>query len=440
MPVPGSSPDPAAGSASGAPSRDPRVAVERAFRDERGRVLASLIRALGDFDRAEEALGEATLAAVETWPRDGVPESPAAWLHAVARRRAIDRLRRERRRTGGDAALAALPDERSDPIAAVDAALDLPVGDDRLRLIFTCCHPALARDAQVALTLRTLGGLETEEIARAFLVPVETLAQRLVRAKKKIREARIPYRVPTAEMLPERLASVLAVIYLVFNEGYAASAGETYLREELCEEAIRLARLLAELLPAEPETEALAALLLLQHSRRRARVDADGSPVLLEEQDRALWDPAAIAEGRERLARARAAERSASRAPGSHRLQAEIAAVHAAAARPEETDWPRIVLLHGALLEIHPSPVVALSRAAALAMAEGPAAGLAEIGRVAAAAGGALDGYRYLHSARGELLRRLGRAEEARAAFERALALTENAAERRHLERRIAEA
>jgi len=415
-------------------------ALERAFREERGRVLASLIRSLGDFDRAEEALGEAFAAAVETWPRDGVPESPAAWLHTVAKRRAIDRVRRDRRSEGA-AALAGIADERSDPVLALDAALDSsrqwPGEDDRLRLIFTCCHPALAPEARVALTLRTLGGLSTEEIARAFLVPVETLAQRLVRAKKKIREARIPYRAPTPEMLPERLPSVLAVLYLVFNEGYAASAGESYLRDELCEEAIRLARLLAELLPAEPEPHALAALLLLQHSRRNARVDAEGLPVLLEEQDRALWDRDAIAEGLDRLARARGAERAAGRAPGSHRLQAEIAAVHAAARRAEVTDWPRIVLLHEALLAIHPSPVVALARAAALAMAEGPERGLAELDRVAEESGGALDGYRYLHSARGELLRRLGREEEARAAFARAIELTENAAERRHLERRI---
>jgi RNA polymerase sigma-70 factor (ECF subfamily) len=409
-------------------------AIERAYREEWGCVLATLIRTLGDFDLAEEALQEAFTAALETWPRDGVPEVPAAWLLAVSRRKAIDRLRREKRRRGDDATLEGIPDGRSDPIPAIDERLDQSLGDDRLRLIFTCCHPALAREAQVALTLRTLGGLETEEIARAFLLPKETLAQRLVRAKKKIREARIPYRVPSDDLLPERLPAVLAVVYLIFNEGYAASSGGSWIRGDLCEEAIRLSRLLLQLMPGEPEVFGLAALVLLQHSRCRARVADDGVPVLLEDQDRGQWDRTAISEGVGYLLRARELAVSG---PGSVQLQAEIAAVHAEASLAEDTDWLRIVLLYDALLALHDSPVIALNRAAAIAMAEGPEAGLAEIDRVAAA--NDLEEYRYLHSARGELLRRLGRSGEARTAFERARDLTENDAERRHLDRRLAE-
>jgi RNA polymerase sigma-70 factor (ECF subfamily) len=389
-------------------------------------VLASLIRAFGDFDLAEDAFQEALIAALERWPRDGTPSNPAAWITTTARNKALDRLRRESRRSDKhDAAhrLAAAGGGREPEEAHT-------ITDDRLRLIFTCCHPALAIEAQVALTLRTLGGLQTPEIARAFLVPEATMAQRLVRAKAKIKAAAIPYRVPPDHALPERLQSVLAVAYLIFNEGYGASSGDELVRRDLCTEAIRLARVLAELMPDEPEALGLLALLLLQDSRRDSRIGPDGRLVLLADQDRGAWDHDQIAEG---LALVQAALRRS--APGPYQLQAAIAAVHAEAASSEQTDWAQIALLYGELAQRSPSPVVDLNRAVAIAMAEGPAAGLAAVDRVAAS--GVLDRYPYLHSARADLLRRLGRDQEAAIAYKAALALTTGGPERAFLQDRL---
>jgi RNA polymerase sigma-70 factor, ECF subfamily len=404
--------------------RDARDAVDSVYRSDSRRVFATLVRLLGDFDAAEEALHEAFRAALEQWPRDGVPANPRAWLVSAGRFKAIDRIRR-------DARIDALDDETAQNIPAPEAEEPGDIEDDRLRLVFTCCHPALAPDAQVALTLREVCGLTTEEIARAFLSTPPTLAQRIVRAKNKIRDAKIPYRVPPPEELPQRLDSVLRVIYLVFNEGYAASSGATLTRHDLSGEAIRLARLVVELLP-EPEAMGLLALMLLHESRRAARSDGNGDLVLLEDQDRSTWNRDLIREGITLVERALATRRV-----GPYALQAAISAVHAEAAEAAATDWAQITGLYDLLLRMEPSPVVELNRAVAVAMRDGPAAGLALV--EALLERGELGDYRLAHAARADLCRRLGRHDEARAAYRRALELTRQAPERRFLERRLAE-
>ncbi|HZA35068.1 MAG TPA: RNA polymerase sigma factor [Vicinamibacterales bacterium] len=405
-----------------------RETVDAVYTADSRRVLATLIRLLGDFDVAEEALHDAFRAALEQWSRDGVPANPRAWLVSAGRFKAIDAIRRRKRFDALDE-----HGEHAD-LGTVDTAAwadEESVDDDRLRLIFTCCHPALAPDAQVALTLREVCGLTTEEIARAFLTPAPTLAQRIVRAKTKIRQARIPYRVPDPAELPERLGAVLRVIYLVFNEGYAASSGGTLTRHDLSGEAIRLGRLLHELLP-EPEAAGLLALMLLHDSRRAARTSPGGELVLLDDQDRSLWNREQIDEGLQLVERA-----LSSRRVGPYGIQAAIAAVHAGAPDAAATDWDEIVGLYDLLILAAPSPVVELNRAVAVAMRDGPAAGLAVVDGILGR--GDLLEYRFAHAARADLCRRLGRTGDARASYERALALTRQEPERRFIERRLAE-
>ena len=410
--------------------------LEQVYRNESGRILATLIRAVGgDFDLAEEVLQEAIAAALVQWPESGAPDNPRAWLIGAARHKAIDQIRRRKSladKRDALEALALMAEEERGEREPDGAQLAGPLTDDRLRLIFTCCHPALAIEAQVALTLRTLCGLSTEEIARAFLVPAPTLAQRLVRAKAKIRAATIPYAIPPAEVLPERLDAVSAVIYLVFNEGYAATAGDALVRRELCAEAIRLARLVRELLPLEPAPRGLLALLLLHDARRAARVTASGDLVLLEDQDRTMWNHGQIAEA---LPLVEAALRA--RPVGAYAVQAAIAAVHAHAERAADTDWPQIAALYGVLARLAPSPVVELNRAVAVAMAEGPARGLELLDDLDAR--GELAHYHLLPAARADLLRRIGRTGEAAEAYRAAIGLAGNDAERRFLVRRLAE-
>ncbi len=404
--------------------------LDSLFREESGRILASLIRLVGDFDRAEEAMQEAFALAAERWPIEGVPANPRSWIVGTARHKALDRLRRER--IFAEKAQLLREEEAVDGTSSsFDAPDELP--DDRLRLVFTCCHPSLALEAQVALTLHTLGGLTTEEVARAFLVPVPTVAQRLVRAKRKIRGAGIAYRVPAREDLPERVEGVLATLYLVFNEGYAATAGHALVRRDLSAEAIRLTRFVIELLPGEREARGLLALMLLTDARRNARVDTQGDIILLEDQDRSLWDRTAIDEGLTLLARALTGLQ-----PGPYAVEAAIAALHARAAEAKDTDWRQIAALYGALQRVRPSPVVALNRAVAVAMAEGPEAGLRLIEEIEKS--GALAGYHLLHAAKADLLRRLGRYAEAAASYREALALAGNEPERRFLSRRFDEA
>jgi RNA polymerase sigma-70 factor (ECF subfamily) len=417
-------------------SADVEAAVAQAFRDEWGRVVATLIRTTGDWDLAEECAQDAFARALERWPRDGVPNNPGAWLTTTARNRAIDRLRRVATGAAKLQEVAVLsrphqPADRSDGNQQHDGD-DSGVEDDRLRLIFTCCHPALSVDAQVALTLRTLAGLTTPEIARAFLVPEATMAQRLVRAKHKIRNAGIPYRVPPAHLLPERTGSVLGVLYLLFNEGYAATAGADLVRSGLCDEAIRLGRTLTALMPDEPEAIGLLALMVMHDARRSARVDDASDLVPLEEQDRTQWNDAAIDEGLTLLDAALRRHK-----PGPYQVQAAIAACHVRARDAADTDWAEIAALYGELLRMVPSPVVALNRAVAVAMADGPDAGLVLVDALEAS--DALRGYYLLSATRADLLRRLGRHVDAAAAYRAALELTSTDAERRYLNRRLAE-
>jgi len=415
--------------------------VDHVYRQESGRILAALIASLRDFTLAEDALQDAMVAALQQWPASGVPRNPAAWLTTIARRKAIDRLRREGTLSQKQALLQSLEETAttdsldSDRENGEDAP---PIPDERLKLFFTCCHPALPLEARVALTLRTLGGLSNAEIAAAFLTPLPTMAQRLVRAQRKIRDAGIPYRAPPLPLLAERMEGVLAVLYLIFNEGYTSTSGDALIRQDLCAEAIRLTRVLVALiasepeLPEEPETLGLLALMLLHASRRAARVDAAGDLVLLEDQDRTLWNWAEIVEGIETLDKALAMHH-----PGPYQIQAAISALHAEAPTPEETDWQQIALLYARLAHMTPSPVVELNQAVAVAMAEGPDAGLEMLDHLRL--GEALAHYHLYHAARADLLRRAGRIEEAAASYREALNLCQNRIERRFLQRRLTE-
>ncbi|HZQ25453.1 MAG TPA: RNA polymerase sigma factor [Terriglobales bacterium] len=411
---------------------DPRALVESVFREESGRIIATLIRLSGSFDKAEEAMQEALISALGTWPEKGIPNNPGAWITAVAHRKLIDSVRKESIRTEKEDALLYETElsQRRNPAADEDTSMQYP--DDRLRLMFTCCHPALNLDAQVALTLRTLGGLATPEIARAFLVPEPTMAQRLVRAKRKIQEARIPYEVPPPEKMPERLDAVMTVVYLVFNEGYSATSGSLLIRRELCQEAIRLARILEQLLPSEPELKGLLALMLLQDSRRETRVTEKGVLVTLEEQDRSRWDRNEIREGT-RLVETALRQRRV----GPYQLQAAIAAVHANAASSAETDWTEIAALYRELMSVAPTPVVALNHAVAVAMSEGIERGLSLIDELDKS--GDLDHYYLFHAARADLLRRMGRQQEACSAYRSAIRLATNEVEQEYLKRRLVE-
>lgn len=416
-----------------------RETLERVFREQYGLIIASLIRRSGSFDLAEESLQEAFTTAVANWERNGTPTNPAAWLTRVAQRKLVDMLRREKTKSDKQPELEfethrlhGTQDEASPAMSEDDVESTIEHQDDRLRLIFTCCHPSLSQEAQVALTLRTLGGLATSEIARAFLLPEATLAQRLVRAKNKIRIARIPYKVPALELLPQRLASVQSVLYLIFNEGYAATSGDSLIRNDLCREAIRLGRLLYLLMPDEPENLGLLSLMLLQDSRREARINARGELVTLEEQDRSLWDRIEIDEGLRLVETALRVGRV-----GAYQLQAAIAAVHAEAKAAAETDWQQIAALYTELIRINPSPIVALNHAAAVAMSEGCEQGLQLI--EATGSSGKLANYYFFHAARADLLRRLDRTQEAQAAYSRALTLTANLVEQEYIRRRLRE-